>query len=115
MPLYGDGTTSRDYTYIDDIVQGVICALNKLGGFHIYNLGGSKSIKLSDLINIIELSLNKRALLYKRPLQPGDVQKTFAEITKARNELGYAPKFDIRTGIQNFVTWYHAAKCYLYE
>jgi UDP-glucuronate 4-epimerase len=113
LPFYGDGSTARDYTYIDDIVQGVILALTRLNGFNIYNLGESRVIKLTQIVRTIELALNKQAVLDKQPLQPGDVQKTYADITKARNELGYDPKYDLEIGIQHFVSWYKANKAFL--
>lgn len=115
LPFYGDGFTARDYTYVDDIVEGIICSLNKLEGFHIYNLGESKPIPLNELIRTIEKVLKKRAVLDKRPQQPGDVQQTFADITKARNELGYDPKYNLEIGIQKFVTWYEKNKASLYS
>lgn len=115
LPFYGDGSTSRDYTYVDDIVNGVIGALNHLGGFRVYNLGESRVTKLHELIQLIEKALNKRAILDKKDLQPGDVQKTYADITKAKSELGYSPKFDMERGIQNFVAWYNSAKTFLYD
>jgi UDP-glucuronate 4-epimerase len=115
IPFFGDGSTSRDYTYIEDIISGILCAINKLKGFNIYNLGESRVIKLNELISFIENALGKKAVLDKQPLQPGDVQKTFADITKARTELGYAPKFDFETGIKLFVNWYNENKNRLYR
>lgn len=112
--FYGDGSTARDYTYVEDIVEGIVCALNNLGGFRIYNLGESRVIKLGELIHEIESALGKKAILDKRPLQPGDVQQTYADITKAREEIGYNPQYDLKTGIRNFVKWYHAEKEHLY-
>ncbi len=106
IPFYGDGNTERDYTYIDDIVEGIICASKKLTGFNIYNLGESRVTKLSELITILEKIMNKPAVLDRQPLQSGDVQTTFANITKARSELGYAPKYDLESGIVHFVNWY---------
>ena len=88
LPFFGDGSTGRDYTYIDDIVEGIICSLHKLEGFQIYNLGESRVIMLNELVQTIESVMNKRAILDKQPLQPGDVQQTFADITKARKNLG---------------------------
>jgi UDP-glucuronate 4-epimerase len=114
LPFFGDGSTGRDYTYIDDIVQGIICALDKLEGFHIYNLGESRVVTLVELIKTIETVLNKQAILDKQPLQPGDVEKTFADITRARNDIGYAPKYSLEAGIQEFVTWYKENKAVLY-
>jgi UDP-glucuronate 4-epimerase len=115
IPFYGDGSTSRDYTYIDDIVQGINCAINYLNGYQIFNLGESNVISLTQLVETIEISLNKKALLNKQPMQPGDVSKTFADISKARSEIGYNPKFDFQTGIVEFVKWYKSQKTNLYQ
>ncbi len=106
IPFYGDGSTSRDYTYIDDIVEGIKCALKHLGGFNIYNLGESKVITLKYLVEVIEQNLSKQATLNRLPLQDGDVTRTFADISKARSELGYNPKYNFETGINKFVEWY---------
>ena len=113
LPFFGDGSTARDYTYIDDIIEGIVCSLNNLEGFHIYNLGESRVITLNELIQTIESILNKEAILDKQPLQPGDVQQTFADITKARKELGYNPKYNLESGIQEFVNWYMENKAAL--
>jgi UDP-glucuronate 4-epimerase len=115
IPFYGDGSTSRDYTYIDDIANGVSCALNHLQGFQIYNLGESKIITLRKLVEIIENSLNKKAILNRLPLQQGDVNITYADISKAKAKIGYNPKYDIETGIKNFVEWYNINKAILYD
>jgi len=115
IPFYGDGSTSRDYTYIDDIVNGISSALNHLDGYRIYNLGESKVTNLKDMVQIIENSLGKKAILNKLPLQPGDVSITYADISKATAEIGYDPKFDIATGINKFVAWYHINKAVLYD
>jgi UDP-glucuronate 4-epimerase len=106
LPIFGDGSTSRDYTYIDDIIEGVCCAITHLDGYNIYNLGESNVIKLFELIEIIEKALGKKALIDKRPLQPGDVMTTYADISKARKELGYNPIFNMKTGIEKFIQWY---------
>jgi len=107
IPFYGDGSTSRDYTYIGDIVDGVKCALDYLSGYKIYNLGESKVVTLQQLVNIIEQTLGKKAVLNQLPMQQGDVNRTNADISKAKEEIGYAPKYDIETGIKNFVEWYN--------
>jgi UDP-glucuronate 4-epimerase len=115
IPFYGDGSTSRDYTYIDDIVSGISCSVNHLDGYRIYNLGESKVITLKQLVEIIENSLKVKAVLNKLPLQEGDVNRTYADISKARAELGYEPKYSFETGIQNFLEWYNINKSLLYE
>src|SRR6185437_6692099 len=94
IPFYGDGSTSRDYTYITDIVNGINCALNHLKGYQLFNLGESNVITLNQLVRTIENSLNKKAILNKLPMQPGDVNNTYADISRAKSEIGYNPKFD---------------------
>jgi UDP-glucuronate 4-epimerase len=106
IPFYGDGSTSRDYTYVDDIVEGVICALHTLRGYKIYNLGESKVITLRDLVHVLENTLGKKAILNQLPMQPGDVSRTYADISKAKSEIGYNPKYTFEEGIKNFVQWY---------
>jgi UDP-glucuronate 4-epimerase len=115
IPFYGDGSTSRDYTYVDDIVDGIICALNNLGGYRVYNLGESRVIKLNELVLAIEKALGKTAIIDKKPFQQGDVQKTYADITKAKTEIGYNPSYDFQQGIQLFVDWYNKHKVNLYN
>jgi UDP-glucuronate 4-epimerase len=115
IPFYGDGMTSRDYTYIDDIVDGINCTLNHLKGYQIFNLGESKVITLNQLVKTIENSLNKKAILNKLPMQPGDVIKTYADISKAKSEIGYNPKFNFQTGIMEFVNWYKSQAANLYQ
>jgi len=114
IPFYGDGSTSRDYTYIDDIVSGINCALNAMDGFRTYNLGESHVIDLKTLVETIERLLGKKADLKFLPLQPGDVNTTYADISKARKEIGYTPMFDIESGLNEFINWYKANKTYLY-
>ena len=106
IPFYGDGSTSRDYTYIDDIVNGISCALDHLEGYKIYNLGESKVITLKELVNVIETTVGKKAKLNQLPMQPGDVSRTYADISKAKSEIGYNPKYTFEKGIENFVMWY---------
>ncbi len=106
IEVYGDGNSKRDYTYIDDIVNGVIAALDKPNPFMIYNLGESSPISLSDLISIIEEVIGKKAKLKFLEDQLGDVPVTFADISLAQRELGFEPKVDLKTGLANFVRWY---------
>lgn len=106
IPFYGDGTTARDYTYIDDIVNGIDCALRHLQGYHIYNLGESKVVRLKELVKTIENSLGKKAILEHLPLQKGDVDRTYADISRSRDEIGYDPKWTIEQGIEEFVAWF---------
>lgn len=104
--VFGDGNTFRDYTYIDDIVQGILGCLYKLKGYEILNLGESETTSLIDLIRCIEQALDKKAQINWMPLQAGDVEKTFADIQKAQWMLGYKPQTKIQDGIKKFVEWY---------
>ena len=104
---FGDGSTRRDYTYVDDIVQGVVAALGYEGApFDIFNLGESATTPLRDLIALIETSLGQKARINRLPDQPGDVPLTCADISKARRLLGYAPTTPIAAGIPRFVDWF---------
>jgi len=105
IPVYGDGTMMRDFTYIDDIIDGTIAAMNKCSGFNIYNLGESRPISVNDLIAEIEKALGKKAVKEYLPPQPGDVERTYADVTKAVNELGYKPNTTIQDGLEKFVKW----------
>jgi len=105
IPVYGDGTMMRDFTYIDDIIDGVVAAMQKCEGFNIYNLGESRPIVVNDLIVEIEKALGKKAVKEYLPLQPGDVERTYADVTKAVNELGYNPVTTIQAGLAEFVKW----------
>jgi len=113
IPFYGDGSSSRDYTYIEDIVNGISCALNHLEGYKIYNLGESKVITLKKLVEVIETILGKKALLNQLPMQQGDVSRTFADISKARAEIGYNPAYDFETGVKKFVDWFKPMSAFL--
>ena len=115
IPLYGDGTSSRDYTYIDDIVNGILKAIDNIEGYNIYNLGESRVISLKDLIRTIEIALDKKAIIKSLPFQSGDVFITYADISKAKKELEYKPSFSLDEGILNFVKWYKDNKPYLYK
>ena len=110
IPVYGDGSMMRDFTYIDDIIEGIIAAMNKCEGFNIYNLGESQPVTVNDLIGAIEKALGKTAIRKYLPLQQGDVNRTYADITKARRELGYNPKTPIRDGLAKFTTWLRQEK-----
>lgn len=104
--LFGDGTTSRDYTHIDDIIMGLSVAIEKVKGFEVFNLGNSKPITLTDLVHIVEKSSGRKCYLKYLPMQQGDVIRTFADIGKARTLLEYNPGVDIETGIGNYVKWF---------
>jgi UDP-glucuronate 4-epimerase len=105
IPIYGDGSMMRDFTYIDDILNGIVAAMSKCNGFNIYNLGESQPITVNDLIREIENALGKKAVRQYQPPQPGDVERTYADITKSAKELGYDPKTPIQAGLANFVAW----------
>jgi UDP-glucuronate 4-epimerase len=109
VPFFGDGSTRRDYTYVDDITTGVLGAVDRHQGFGIYNLGESRTTTLARLVSLIEEALEKRAVLDRQPLPPGDVRETFADITRARTLLGYAPRIPVEDGIKRFVAWYRRA------
>ena len=106
VPVYGDGTTRRDYTHIDDVVGGIEGMMRNMGGYRIYNIGESKTVELNRLIGIIEGALGEKALVRRYPMQPGDVVTTYADISKAKRELGYEPSVDIEDGVREFVKWY---------
>jgi UDP-glucuronate 4-epimerase len=106
IELYGDGTSRRDYTYIDDILQGVLACLDRQFGFEVINLGESRTVELLELVRLIENALSKKAELCSLPDQPGDVPITNADITKARKLLGYNPQVPIEDGIPKFVEWF---------
>ena len=105
IPVYGDGSMARDYTYIDDIVQGTVAAMDRCCGYNIYNLGGSKPYRLDELIEKLEMALGQKARLERLPVPAGDVKQTYADTTRARRELGYAPQVDLPEGLACFVRW----------
>lgn len=110
IPMYGDGTTSRDYTYIDDIVDGIIKSCdyveNNDNVYEIINLGSNNPISLKEMINTIGEVLNIKPNIEVLPMQPGDVDRTYADITKANKLLGYNPSITFKEGIEKFVEWY---------
>ena len=107
IPVFGDGSTRRDYTYVDDIIAGVRAAMDYEGSnYEVINLGESRTVELRELIGILENALGKRAEIDRQPMQPGDVPQTFADITKARALLGYNPQTQIEEGIRKFVVWF---------
>jgi len=106
VPVYGDGTTARDYTYVSDIVEGVIAVTKKEFGYKIFNLGESQTVRLSHLIDLLEKAFAKKAIIEPQPPQAGDVPITYANIGKARSLLGYSPSVKIEQGIPLFVEWF---------
>lgn len=109
IPFYGDGSTERDYTWIDDIMQGVLAALERTrvqpGEFEIINLGESRTTSLSKLVELIADALGVTPRLERLPMQPGDVNRTFADVSKARRLLGYQPTTPVEAGIPRFIEW----------
>jgi len=110
ISIYGDGSSRRDYTYIDDLIEGMLAVIHHNRGFEIYNLGESQTTPLRKLVQLIEEALGKKANVEMVELQPGDVSITYANITKAKQRLGYHPKIDIKEGIKRFVEWYNKVK-----
>ena len=106
IEIYGDGSSRRDYTYIDDIIDGVEAAVDKNLAFEIINLGESETIELNRLVSLIEENIGKKAKVVKMPMQPGDVPITYADISRARKLLGYEPQVKVDEGIPLFVKWY---------
>jgi len=106
VTLFGDGSSRRDYTYIEDAIEGTMGALGKKHGFEVYNIGESQTISLTELIQMIEKQVGQKALIEYLPAQPGDVARTYADIRKASERLAYRPKIDILEGLSRFLRWY---------
>jgi UDP-glucuronate 4-epimerase len=113
IPVYGDGSMGRDYTYVDDIVAGVMASLEYVPEtkppFEVFNLGNSHPVRLAELIVQLEAATGKKALQHRLPDQPGDVPITWANIDKAKRLLGYSPKTSMEQGLRNFVAWYRSS------
>lgn len=109
IPFYGDGTTSRDYTYIEDIVSGIVSSINYVNNkdkiFEIFNIGGDKTVSLNEMVQTIEEVLGKKAKLNRLPMQPGDVNRTCADISHSKKIIGYNPKTTFKEGIRKFIEW----------
>lgn len=108
VPFYGGGETARDYTYIDDIIQGILAAIDHPFQFEVFNLGESFCVKLFELVSLLEDVTGRRAELLRLPAQAGDVEITFADISKARRLLAYKPQTSIRNGLKKFVDWFNS-------
>lgn len=110
IPFYGDGTTRRDYTFIDDIIDGVVRSIDHVSQnnnvFEILNLGESKTTTLSELVEKLETKLGKKAIIDRQPMQAGDVPQTFADISKGKSLIGYNPQTLIDEGLDHFVAWF---------
>ena len=109
VPVFGDGSSARDYTYITDILEGIMACTKREFGYEIYNLGESQTVKLYRLLELLERALNQQAIIDRLPAQPGDVPLTCADIGKARAQLGYQPRVPIEQGIPLFVEWFRRA------
>ena len=106
IPVFGDGTTRRDYTYVEEVVQGIVAAMRyDRSAFEIINLGSHRTVPLSELIETLESTLGVKALLRHEPEQPGDVPQTYADVTKAKALLGFEPRMPFLTGIEHFARW----------
>ena len=108
IPVFNHGKMGRDFTYIDDIVDGTVRALDFEGGFELFNLGNNQSESLMEMIHILEKHIGKKARIDFKPMQLGDVEQTFANIDKAQMLLGFQPKVSLDLGLERFVQWYHA-------
>jgi UDP-glucuronate 4-epimerase len=106
IPFFGDGSSRRDYTWVGDIVAGVIAAMDRARGYEIYNLGGSATTSLAELVRLLEEALGRKAVLERLPDQPGDVPQTWADIGKPARDLGYRCNVPAREGIARFAQWY---------
>jgi len=106
VTLYGDGSMRRDFTYIEDILDGVVKAMEKNEGYAIYNLGESRTISVLELVHLLAQALGVQPQIQFLPEQPGDVRQTYADIRRAQKELGYNPQVPIEEGIQRFVAWF---------
>ena len=106
IPVFGDGSAARDFTFVTDTVDGVIACTKKELGYQIFNLGESETVSLQRMIELLERALGKKAIIDRQPLQPGDVPLTYADISRAREKLGYDPKIKFERGIQLFGEWF---------
>jgi UDP-glucuronate 4-epimerase len=110
IPVFGDGSAARDYTFVSDTVDGVIAATKKDFGCEIFNLGESQTISLARMIELLESALGKKAVIDRQPLQAGDVPITFADISKAKEKLGYNPRVKFEEGIKLFADWFRKSQ-----
>ena len=106
IPLFGDGGTARDYTYVDDIVDGVTACTRREFGYEVFNLGESHTVTLARLVELLEKTLGMKAIIDRQPAQPGDVPLTYANVDKARRMLGYQPATLIEAGLEKFAAWF---------
>jgi UDP-glucuronate 4-epimerase len=106
IEVFNNGNMKRDFTFIDDIVNGIVSSIKKNYNKEVFNLGNNKSVDLMDIVSIIETRMGKKAKILFKPMQLGDVEKTYADIESAKNKLGYAPRTDIQEGIEKFIDWF---------
>jgi UDP-glucuronate 4-epimerase len=111
VPLFGDGKSRRDYTFVSDVVDGIIRAIDRCNCHYIYNLGNSEPVELRHLVDAIASALGKTPVIEHLPQQPGDVRQTYADISRAVNELGYSPKTSISEGLARYIAWYRSTGC----
>lgn len=109
VPRFGGGQTRRDYTFVADIVDGIIRAADRCTSHHLYNLGNSNPVELNHLISAIGSALGKTPIIHQLPDQPGDVRQTYADISRAETELGYAPKTSLHDGLRRYIDWYRTS------
>ena len=107
IPVFGDGSSARDYTYITDILDGIMACTRQEFGYEVFNLGESQTVRLDRLIQLLEAALGRKAIISRQPPQPGDVPLTYADISKAKARLGYKPSVSIERGIPLFVEWFN--------
>jgi UDP-glucuronate 4-epimerase len=110
VPVYGDGSSARDYTYVGDVVDGTLAALHRLKGFEICNLGAGRPVRLDELIALLEKALGRKARVERMPAQPGELPLSHADLTKSRRQLGYAPAVSLEAGLRRFVQWLRAGE-----
>ena len=116
VPIFGDGSAGRDYTHVDDIVAGIMAAIEyqlPSGGgapFEIFNLGNSRPVKLAELVRLLEEATGRKAVQARKPVQPGDVPITWADISKSSRALGYRPSTRLEDGLKEFVAWYRSER-----
>jgi UDP-glucuronate 4-epimerase len=110
IEVFGDGSSARDYTYITDIVDGIMACSGQSFGYEVFNLGGSHPAKLSHLVALLESALGQKAVIERKPDQPGDVPQTWADVSKSAKRLGYSPKIRLEEGIPLFIDWFRRQK-----
>jgi UDP-glucuronate 4-epimerase len=109
VPMFGDGTTRRDYTYVGDIVDGIVRSIERCTAHHLYNLGNSNPVELRSMIAALGAALGKQPIIEQLPEQPGDVRQTYADVSRAAAELGYSPQTPFAEGLARYVAWMRAS------